>query len=190
MKNEAFVKIRRNLLTMPLMKRLMGKCPARQVGTYVIILLYLASCDDGVGLFNGYTVHLLATMTGRRADAVREFIVESGMFVVEGEMFYDAEMHRTFSKARQYEEARLVADATQYARNKRNAGARPRKDKDEDKDEKEMGRKPATLAVADSPFETRAGGRRCDSRGLPLPDDAPPQPSLTARWNEAERRWT
>ena len=51
MKNKGFIKLYRNTLSKPEMTDLVAELGAAGFGVYMIVLLYLAQCDDYEGAF-------------------------------------------------------------------------------------------------------------------------------------------
>ena len=87
MKQKGFIKLKRNLLSDPKVAALVEQEGATGLGTYVIILLYLSTCDDFEGAFTRKQVCLLAATARKIPIYVRHLIEDSGLFKVENNRF-------------------------------------------------------------------------------------------------------
>jgi hypothetical protein len=87
MKQKGFIKLKRNLLSDPKVAALVEQEGATGLGTYVIILLYLSTCDDFEGAFTRKQICLLAATARKIPIYVRHLIEDSGLFKVENNRF-------------------------------------------------------------------------------------------------------
>ncbi len=87
MKQKGFIKLKRNLLSDPKVAALVEQEGATGLGTYVIILLYLSTCDDFEGAFTRKQICLLAVTARKIPIYVRHLIEDSGLFKVENNRF-------------------------------------------------------------------------------------------------------
>ena len=92
MKQKGFIKLKRNLLSDPKVAALVEQEGATGLGTYVIILLYLSTCDDFEGAFTRKQICLLAATARKIPIYVRHLIEDSGLFKVENDRFRSALM--------------------------------------------------------------------------------------------------
>lgn len=100
MKLKGFIKLRRSLLSDPMMMKLIEDEGARGLGTYIIVLLYLAGCDDCEGAFTYTQVKALAAKARRSKAYVRRIIEGYGLFTVNGERFFSEQLRRDMNATR------------------------------------------------------------------------------------------
>ena len=192
MKNHGFIKLYRSVLSKPEVADLVAEQGAVGFGVYLIVLLYLAQCDDFEGSFTNAQLQSLAAKTRKSRAYVRHIICDYGLFTIEGKRFHD-------SFRNQYSPART----------NRNAGEEIDKDKEKENKEKADGRvsadtppareadhpsAPAAPTVAEvigpSAYETiDRQGLRHGRLGETVGWWAPPQRDLRSRWSAVEDRW-
>ena len=192
MKNHGFIKLYRSVLSKPEVADLVAEQGAVGFGVYLIVLLYLAQCDDFEGSFTNAQLQALAAKTRKSRAYVRHIICDYGLFTIEGKRFHD-------SFRNQYSPART----------NRNAGEEIEIDKEKENKEKAGGRvsadtPPASAALHPSPpaeptvretigpsaYETiDRQGLRHGRLGETVGWWAPPQRDLRSRWSAVEDRW-
>ena len=97
MKQKGFIKLKRNLLSDPKVAALVEQEGATGLGTYVIILLYLSTCDDFEGAFTRKQIYSLSALARKQSHYVRNIIENFGLFKIEGTRFYSEEITGTVS---------------------------------------------------------------------------------------------
>ena len=190
MKNHGFIKLYRSVLSKPEIADLVAEQGAVGFGVYLIVLLYLAQCDDFEGSFTNAQLQSLAAKTRKSRAYVRHIICDYGLFTIEGKRFHD-------SFRNQYSPART----------NRNAGEEIDKDKEKENKEKADGRVSAdtppareadhpsapaaptvTEVIGPSAYETiDRQGLRHGSLGETVGWWAPPQRDLRSRWSAVSR---
>lgn len=83
MKSKPFLKLNLNLLRRPDHKWLLGSGMTRKLGAYVLVLMYLSSCENGVASFESF--HTLSMLTHMNHSSLRKLVEESGLFYVDKE---------------------------------------------------------------------------------------------------------
>ncbi len=192
MKNHGFIKLYRSVLSKPEVADLVAEQGAVGFGVYLIVLLYLAQCDDFEGSFTNAQLQALAAKTRKSRAYVRHIICDYGLFTIEGKRFHD-------SFRNQYSPAR----------SNRNAGEEIEIDKEKENKEKAGGRVSADTPPASAtdhpspPAEPMVGetigpsayetidrqGLRHGRLGETVGWWAPPQRDLRSRWSAVEDRW-
>ena len=180
MKNRGFVKLYRNMLSKPEMTDLVNEQGAVGFGVYLMIVLYLAQCDDFEGSYTNGQLQILADQARKSRAYVRHIIEDYGLFVIEGKRFHESFIN-------QYSHARKDMYAGE----------------DIEIDIEKENKKCVRLKGTHSEFEiTRAGrryashgheitraGRRYASHGQPLPADAPPQRRRNDMYSYLRHDW-
>ena len=83
MKTKSFLKLNLNLLHRPDHKWLLGGNGARRMGAYVLALIYLSSCEDGVASYESLSA--MARFVRVSREVLRRMVEESGLFYVDRE---------------------------------------------------------------------------------------------------------
>ena len=83
MKTKSFLKLHLNLLHRPDHKWLLGRDGARRMGAYVLALIYLSSCEDGVASYESLSA--MARFVRVSREVLRRMVEESGLFYVDRE---------------------------------------------------------------------------------------------------------
>jgi hypothetical protein len=81
--NTGFLKLHRNLLSMPGIVDLYSVEGATGLGLYVSINLYLSHCEGGWGVYTGTQMTVLAVEGHRHRSDVKRVITDYGLFVVD-----------------------------------------------------------------------------------------------------------
>ena len=168
MKNRGFVKLYRNTLSKPEMTDLVNEQGAVGFGVYLMIVLYLAQCDDFEGSYTNGQLQILADQAHKSRAYVRHIIEDYGLFVIEGKRFHESFIN-------QYSHARKDMYASE--------------DIDIDKDIEKENKKCVRHKGTHSEFEITRAGRRYASHGQPLPDDAPPQRRRNDMYSYLRHDW-
>ena len=156
-----------NILTKPGITDLVNEEGAVGFGVYIMVVLYLAQCDDSEGAFTNGQLYALAVMSKKSRGYVRHIIEDYGLFEIEGRRFHE-----------------LIMTQYSHARKDMYAG------EDVDVDiEKEKKKKCVRREGTHSEFETTRAGRRFASHGQPLPADAPPQRHLNYMYSYLQHDW-
>ena len=98
-KNSPFIKVRRNITSMPEMADLLNEEGSTGFGTYMMILIYLTKCDNCVGLYNKSSLRTLSVEAHKSLSYIRNIINNYGLFVVEDKIFYSQELCQTLNIA-------------------------------------------------------------------------------------------
>ena len=167
MKKKGFIKLLINILTKPGITDLVNEEGAVGFGVYIMVVLYLAQCDDSEGAFTNGQLYALAVMSKKSRAYIRHIICDYGLFEIEGRRFHE-----------------LIINQYSHARSNMYAG----EDIDEDK-EKEKKKKFVRRDGTHSEFETVRAGRRYASHGQPLPGDAPPQRHRNHMYSYLRHDW-
>ena len=167
MKNKGFIKLYRSMLSKPEMTDLVNEQGAVGFGVYMMIVLYLAQCDDFEGAYTNGQLQILADQARKSRAYIRHIIEDYGLFVIEGKRFHES-----------------FINPYSHARKDRNA----REDVEIDK-EKENKEKCVRHDGTHSEFETLRAGRRYASHGQPLPADAPPQRRRNDMYSYIRHDW-
>ena len=96
-KNSPFLKVRRNITSMPEMADLLNEEGSTGFGTYMMILIYLTKCNNCVGLYNKSTLRSLSAEAHKSSSYIRNIINNYGLFVVEDKIFYSQELCQTLN---------------------------------------------------------------------------------------------
>ena len=96
-KNSPFLKVRRNITSMPEMADLLNEEGSTGFGTYMMILIYLTKCDNCVGLYNKSSLRSLSAEAHKSSSYIRNIINNYGLFVVEDKIFYSQELCQTLN---------------------------------------------------------------------------------------------
>ena len=96
-KNSPFIKVRRNITSMPEMADLLNEEGSTGFGTYMMILIYLTKCDNCVGLYNKSSLRTLSVEAHKSLSYIRNIINNYGLFVVEDKIFYSQELCQTLN---------------------------------------------------------------------------------------------
>ena len=170
MKNKGFVKLYRSMLSKPEMTDLVNEQGAVGFGVYMMIVLYLAQCDDFEGAYTNGQLQILADQARKSRAYIRHIIEDYGLFVIEGKRFHES-----------------FINPYSHARKDRNAGEDIEIDKE--KENKEKGAKVPDM-IGPSAYErvTRAGLRQ-GGHGEPVPWWAPPQHDVYTVWSLVADAW-
>ena len=166
MKNRGFVKLYRNMLSKPEMTDLVNEQGAVGFGVYLMIVLYLAQCDDFEGSYTNGQLQILADQARKSRAYVRHIIEDYGLFVIEGKRFHESFIN-------QYSHARKDMYAGE----------------DIEIDIEKENKKCVRLKGTHSEFEITRAGRRYASHGQPLPADAPPQRRRNDMYSYLRHDW-
>ena len=90
MKNKGFVKLYRSMLSKPEMTDLVNEQGAVGFGVYMMIVLYLAQCDDNEGMFTNGQLSAFAAQAKTTRKNVRHIIEDFGLFEINGNRFKTA----------------------------------------------------------------------------------------------------
>ena len=181
MKNKGFIKLYRSMLSKPEMTDLVNEQGAVGFGVYMMIVLYLAQCDDNEGMFTNGQLRALAAQAKTTRRKVRHIIEDYGLFEIYGNRF------RIATKSEESDNKTETKSSHSHARKDRYAGED--KDKDKEKENKEKGTKVPDM-IGPSAYEmvTREG-RRQGGHGEPVPWWAPPQRDVYMVWSLVADRW-
>ena len=87
MKNKAFIKLYRNVLTKPEMTDLVAQHGAEGFGVYVMLMVYLAQCDDFEGAFTNGLLTQIAVQAHKSRKFVRHIACDFHLFEITGNRF-------------------------------------------------------------------------------------------------------
>ena len=168
MKNKGFVKLYRSMLSKPEMTDLVNEQGAVGFGVYMMIVRYLAQCDDNEGM-----------LTTRKN--VRHIIEDFGLFEICGNRF------KTATKSE--ESLNKTETKSPHSRARKDMYAREDIEIDKEKENKEKGAKVPDM-IGPSAYErvTRAGLRQ-GGHGEPVPWWAPPQHDVYTVWSLVADAW-
>ena len=96
-KNSPFLKVRRNITSMPEMADLLNEEGSTGFGTYMMILIYLTKCDNCVGLYNKSSLRSLSVEAHKSLSYICNIINNYGLFVVDDKIFYSQELCQTLN---------------------------------------------------------------------------------------------
>ena len=96
-KNSPFLKVRRNITSMPEMADLLNEEGSTGFGTYMMILIYLTKCDNCVGLYNKSSLRSLSVEAHKSMSYICNIINNYGLFVVDDKIFYSQELCQTLN---------------------------------------------------------------------------------------------
>lgn len=158
MKSKPFLKLNLNLLHRPDHKWLLGIGMPRKLGAYVLVLMYLSSCEHGVASYESF--RMLSMLTRMTRGSLRKLIEDSGLFYVdkEGGLFQSKYLCEALSCQRRVGvlpgECRRVAGAVPAPCSDANLIYRAREDIDKDidieKEKKEDGTAASFSELLDS----------------------------------------
>ena len=96
-KNSPFLKVRRNIPSLPEMADLLNEEGSTGFGTYMMILIYLTKCDNCVGLYNKSSLRSLSVEAHKSLSYICNIINNYGLFVVDDKIFYSQELCQTLN---------------------------------------------------------------------------------------------
>ena len=161
--NRGFIRLQRNLLSLPKVADMYAVEGATGLGLYVSINLYLSHCEGGWGVYSGRQMSVLAYEGHRRRSEVKRLINDYDLFVVDNKRFTSHWMQQQFDNDANKMPKRCSTPArTNY----------PRAEEIEleiEKENKEKGTKVPDM-IGPSAYErvTRAGLRQ-GGHGEPVP---------------------
>ena len=181
MKNKGFVKLYRSMLSKPEMTDLVNEQGAVGFGVYMMIVLYLAQCDDNEGMFTNGQLQAFAAQAKTTRKKVRHIIEDFGLFEINGNRF------KTATKSE--ESLNKTETQSPHSRARKDMYAREDIEIDKEKENKEKGAKVPDM-IGPSAYErvTRAGLRQ-GGHGEPVPWWAPPQHDVYTVWSLVADRW-
>ena len=181
MKNKGFVKLYRSMLSKPEMTDLVNELGAVGFGVYMMIVLYLAQCDDYEGMFTNGQLRAFAAQAKTTRKNVRHIIEDFGLFEINGNRF------KTATKSEESLNKTETKSPNSRARKDMYAGEDIEIDKE--KENKEKGAKVPDM-IGPSAYErvTRAGLRQ-GGHGEPVPWWAPPQHDVYTVWSLVAEAW-
>ena len=181
MKNHGFIKLYRSVLSKPEIADLVAEQGAAGFGVYMIVLLYLAQCDDFEGSFTNSQLQSLAAKARKSRAYVRHVICDFGLFQIEGKRFHDS-FRNQYSPARSNRYAGEDIETNKEKENKEKADGRVSQDTPV--------AAPAETVIGPSAYESvDREGLRHGSRGETVGWWAPPQTDVRTRWSAVEDRW-
>ena len=178
MKNKGFIKLYRSMLSKPEMTDLVNEQGAVGFGVYLMIVLYLAQCDDYEGMFTNGQLSAFAAQAKTTRKNVRHIIEDFGLFEISGNRF------KTATKSEESSNKTETKSPHSHARKDMYAGEDIEIDIEKEKKEKCVRRK-----GTHSEFEILRAGRRYASHGQPLPADAPPQRRRNDMYSYIRHDW-
>lgn len=192
MKNKGFIKLYRSTLSKPEMTNLIADYGAAGFGVYMIVLLYLAQCDDFEGSFTNGQLSAFAAQAKKPRSFVRMIICNYGLFEVEGNRFKIA----TKSEV----SLNQIATKSSHSHARRNMYMRDKEEIDKEKENKEKSQACVSLndtqpEVNNSPIGPSAyesvdsDGKRHGSHGELVPWWAPPQTDVYRAWSILREGW-
>ena len=171
-----------NILTKPGITDLVNEEGAVGFGVYIMVVLYLAQCDDSEGMYTNGQMSALSHMTKKSRAYVKHIICDYGLFEIEGRRFHE-----------------LIMTQYSHARKDRNAGEDVDVDKEKENKEKADVRVSADTHTAEEEEATPIGpsayesvdrdGMRHGGHDELVPWWAPPQTDVYAVWSMLEDRW-
>ena len=177
MKNKGFIKLYRSMLSKPEMTDLVNEQGAVGFGVYMMIVLYLAQCDDYEGMFTNGQLRAFAAQAKTTRRNVRHIIEDFGLFEINGNRF------TTATKSEESSNKTETKSSHSHARKDMYAG------EDIDKDIEKENKKCVRHKGTHSEFEITRAGRRYASHGQPLPADAPPQRRRNDMYSYLRHDW-
>ena len=183
--NSGFLKLQRNLLSMPGIADMYSVEGATGLGLYVSINLYLSHCEGGWGVYTGTQMTVLAVEGHRRRTEVKRVINDYGLFVVDDKekRFTSHWMQQQFNKGARKLRQSCGTPARTY---------NPRAEEIEleiEKENKEKGGKvPDVIGPSAYELIDRAGLRH-GHRGETVPWWAPPQTDIRSVWSIVGNCW-
>jgi len=97
--NGGFIKLPRNLESMPEVAKIIDNKGAAGLGIYIHLNLYLAHCKGGWGTYSGRQFSALAVELKKNRSDVRDIIDNYGLFIVDGDRFTSLWMQEQFANA-------------------------------------------------------------------------------------------
>ena len=181
MKNKGFVKLYRSMLSKPEMTDLVNEQGAVGFGVYMMIVLYLAQCDDNEGMFTNGQLSAFAAQAKTTRKNVRHIIEDFGLFEICGNRF------KTATKSE--ESLNKTETKSPHSRARKDMYAGEDIEIDKEKENKEKGAKVPDM-IGPSAYErvTRAGLRQ-GGHGEPVPWWAPPQHDVYTVWSLVAEAW-
>ena len=181
MKNKGFVKLYRSMLSKPEMTDLVNEQGAVGFGVYMMIVLYLAQCDDNEGMFTNGQLSAFAAQAKTTRKNVRHIIEDFGLFEICGNRF------KTATKSE--ESLNKTETKSPHSRARKDMYAGEDIEIDKEKENKEKGAKVPDM-IGPSAYErvTRAGVRQ-GGHGEPVPWWAPPQHDVYTVWSLVADAW-
>ena len=181
MKNKGFVKLYRSMLSKPEMTDLVNEQGAVGFGVYMMIVLYLAQCDDYEGMFTNGQLRAFAAQAKTTRRNVRHIIEDFGLFEINGNRFTTA--------TKSEESSNKTATKSSHSHARKDMYAREDIEIDKEKENKEKGAKVPDM-IGPSAYErvTRAGLRQ-GGHGEPVPWWAPPQHDVYTVWSLVADAW-
>ena len=182
MKNKGFIKLYRNVLTKPEMTDLVAEHGAEGFGVYMMLLIYLAQCDDFEGAFTNGLLTQIAVQAHKSRKFVRHIVCDFHLFEINGKRFRIASEMNSNSIQNESKPQNSPARINRYAGEDIEI--------DKEKENKEKGGKVSDV-IGPSAYETvdRAGLRH-GHRGEPVPWWAPPQTDIRCVWSLCADCWT
>ncbi len=181
MKNKGFVKLYRSMLSKPEMTDLVNEQGAVGFGVYMMIVLYLAQCDDNEGMFTNGQLSAFAAQAKTTRKKVRHIIENFGLFEICGNRFKIA--------TKSEESLNKTETKSPHSRARKDMYAGEDIEIDKEKENKEKGAKVPDM-IGPSAYErvTRAGLRQ-GGHGEPVPWWAPPQHDVYTVWSLVADAW-
>ena len=181
MKNKGFIKLYRSMLSKPEMTDLVNEQGAVGFGVYMMIVLYLAQCDDNEGMFTNGQLQAFAAQAKTTRKKVRHIIEDFGLFEICGNRF------KTATKSE--ESLNKTETQSPHSRARKDMYAGEDIEIDKEKENKEKGAKVPDM-IGPSAYErvTRAGLRQ-GGHGEPVPWWAPPQHDVYTVWSLVADAW-
>ena len=181
MKNKGFVKLYRSMLSKPEMTDLVNEQGAVGFGVYMMIVLYLAQCDDNEGMFTNGQLQAFAAQAKTTRKKVRHIIEDFGLFEICGNRFKIA--------TKSEESLNKTETQSPHSRARKDMYAGEDIEIDKEKENKEKGAKVPDM-IGPSAYErvTRAGLRQ-GGHGEPVPWWAPPQQDVYTVWSLVADAW-
>ena len=165
-----------NILTKPGITDLVNEEGAVGFGVYIMVVLYLAQCDDSEGALTNGQLYALAVQSKKSRAYVKHIICDYGLFEIEGRRFHE-----------------LIINQYSHARKDMYAG----EDVDVDKEKENKEKSSACVFLNDtqplvgpSAYESvDRDGMRHGGHSELVPWWAPPQTDVYAVWSVLEEQW-
>ena len=171
-----------NILTKPGITDLVNEEGAVGFGVYIMVVLYLAQCDDSEGAYTNGQLYALAVMSKKSRAYVKHIICDYGLFEIEGRRFHELIMTQ-YSHARRNMYAGEEVDVDKEKENKEKADVRVSADTHTAEEEEATPIGPSAYESVDR------DGMRHGGHDELVPWWAPPQTDVYARWSIAKDRW-
>ena len=176
----------RSMLSKPNVTDLVAEQGAAGFGVYMMVLLYLAQCDDFEGAFTNGQLSMFAVQAHKSRKYVRHIICDFGLFEIEGNRFRNAsEMNQDCVRNE---------SKTQYSRARKDMYAGEDIEIDKEKENKEKVSACVCLNdtqphIGPSAYESvDREGRRHGGHGELVPWWAPPQTDVYRVWSVTAER--